>query len=138
MALIKQTSNGIDIKRILDSLDAEMAMGNVLNISYDIEGKMVRDHGWPTIECKIRKIRTGEVLCITLGISNQEAVDKAINELVEKYGVAPVLISEEARLKLEVETLKKQMADLMVAMAMPAPAPTRRKKVDFDVTNSAE
>ena len=139
MKLFKQTSTGIDIDRVLKAAEAEIRTEQLLSVDYDDEGKLKRTNGIPVMVCYIQNTRTKAPICHAKGSSDGESLDKAIAMLIEKTGVEATVISAEARLKLEVATLKQQMADLMVSLAMPAsPAPTRRKKVDFDVTNSAE
>ena len=137
MRNISKTQSGIDIAHVLKQAQATYRTEQIMLVKYE-DGKLVSGNGIPVIRCTI----VGELNKVEMargeGSNILVAVSKAIDSLIEKTGVSPVMLTEADQLRNKVALLEQQINTLInglaaarsdAAPAESAPEPERRGKV---------
>jgi hypothetical protein len=137
MRNVSKTESGIDIAHVLEQTQTEYRTEQIMLVKY-ADGKFVPGNGIPVMRCtivgKLNKVEmaSGE------GPSTLSAISKAIDALISRTGVSPVMLTEADQLRNKVALLEQQINTLInglaaarsdAAPAESAPEPERRGKV---------
>lgn len=137
MRNISKTESGIDIAHVLGQAQAEYRTEQIMLVRY-ADGKLVPGNGIPVIRCTVSGKLNKLEMARGEGPSTLAAVSKAIDELISKTGVSPVMLTEADQLRNKVALLEQQINTLInglaaarsdAAPAESAPEPERRGKV---------